>query len=146
MIDKNDKKILKALIENARLSSRQIAEKTGLSNATVSKRLKILESKKVIQGYHVSLDYTKMDYNIEVVIEIIVKKGREETVMESVSKNTNVSCIFDISGAFDILILARFHNREELNEFLKDLRKSEFVERTHTRLILDVFKKRPVKF
>ena len=48
-LDELDKNILNALIDNSRLSYRQIAKKLGVSVATVMHRVNILEKEKVIK-------------------------------------------------------------------------------------------------
>ncbi|MCA9819512.1 MAG: AsnC family protein, partial [Nitrosarchaeum sp.] len=47
-LDETDNKILKNLLVDARLSSRQLAYKLGLSTVTVITRIKKLEQQKLI--------------------------------------------------------------------------------------------------
>ena len=55
-IDPFDRKILQALVENARASNVEIAQKVGLSEAPCSRRIRRLETDEVILGYHARLD------------------------------------------------------------------------------------------
>ena len=48
--DETDKKILNVIIENSRLSLRQIAKKVGVSVATVMHHLQNLEKEKIIRN------------------------------------------------------------------------------------------------
>lgn len=48
--------------------------------------------------------------------------------------------VYDTTGDFDSLIIAKFKNTNELNSFVKKLLAEEFVERTNTSLILNVVK------
>ena len=52
LMDDIDRKILKLLQENARMSLKTIAEKTFLSSPAVSARIEKLEKDGVIAGYH----------------------------------------------------------------------------------------------
>ena len=74
-LDDLDKNILSVLLDDSRLSYRQIAKKTGVSTATVMNRMKELE-KEIIKKHTVILDYEKLGYDVEVMIEIRIAKGK----------------------------------------------------------------------
>src|SRR3989338_9412552 len=86
-IDKTDKAILNILLENSRLSYRQIAAKAGVSVATVLNRVKALEESKVIKSYSAQLDYEKLGYDVEVIIDIRVSKGKLYEVEKKIAKH-----------------------------------------------------------
>ena len=48
--------------------------------------------------------------------------------------------IYDITGTFDAVILARFKSTRQMDAFLKKIQSYEFVERTETKLILKTIK------
>ena len=57
-----------------------------------------------------------------------------------ISNNPNVFAVYDITGAFDAVVLARFPTSRQMDNFLKKLQTYEFVERTETKLILNNIK------
>ena len=59
-MDDIDRKILKLLQENARVSLKTIAESTFLSSPAVSARIEKLEKDGVIAGYHALVDPMKL--------------------------------------------------------------------------------------
>ena len=138
-----DHNILNALLENARLSYRQIAKKVNVSAATVMHRVKALE-KEVIKNYTVRLDYEKMGYSIEVIFEVRISKGKLFEVEEKIAHHPNVIAVYDITGDFDAVIIARFPNRRKMDEFLKKMQTYSFVERTYTKFILNTIKEAPM--
>ena len=75
-LNETDLKILKSLLEDARFSSRQIAKNVGVSVGTVLSRIKKMEDEGLIKGYSVLLDHEKLGYQLTVVTEITVSKGR----------------------------------------------------------------------
>lgn len=139
-LDQTDKSILNVLAENSRLSLRQIAEKVKVSVATVMHRLDKLEKEEIIRNYTSKIDYEKIGYDIEVLIEIRISKGRLLDVERKIATHPSVFAIYDVTGVFDAVILARFKNRRQMDNFLKKIQTYEFVERTETKLILKTIK------
>jgi len=139
-LDETDVKILKALTLDARLSSRQIAKQCGVSIGTVLSRIKRMENEGIIQGYSALLDHEKLGYELTVVSEITVSKGRLLEVENEIARLPNVCCVYDVTGLIDAIIVAKFKNREELGKFTKRLLAIPFVERTNTHVVLTSIK------
>jgi len=139
-MDETDKAILRSLYEDARMPLRQIAEKLGISVSTVSVRIKALEEEKVIKGYIPVLDPAKLGYDLLTIIGVRISEGRLVEVEQKLAKDDRVLQVFDVTGEWDSLMIARFRSREDLNLFVKDLLTQPHIERTNTLLVLNVVK------
>jgi DNA-binding Lrp family transcriptional regulator len=139
-LNETDKKILKSLLEDARFSSRQIAKNVGVSVGTVLSRIKKMEDVGIIKGYSAILDHEKLGYELTVVTEITVSKGRLVEMENEIAKNPNVCGVYDVTGLTDAVIIAKFKSREELGKFTKILLALPFVERTNTHVVLTTVK------
>jgi DNA-binding Lrp family transcriptional regulator len=139
-IDQTDMKILKVLVSNARLSSRKVAEQCGTSVGTVLSHIKKMEKEGIIEGYSVLLDHEKLGYQLTVVSEITVSKGRLLEMEEEIAKLPNVCCVYDVTGLIDAIIIAKFKGRDELSRFTKRLLSLPYVERTNTHVVLTTVK------
>lgn len=139
-IEEKDRKILDILIGNSRLSLRQIAKKAGISVATAMHHIKKLEEEGIIEKYSAKIDYEKAGYDIEVIIEIRISRGKLADVEKKIAASPNVFAVYDVTGAFDAVVLARFKTRRQMDYFLKKMQTYEFVERTETKLILNAVK------
>jgi DNA-binding Lrp family transcriptional regulator len=139
-LDETDVEILKALTLDARLSSRQIAKQCDVSIGTVLSRIKRMENEGIIRGYSALLDHEKLGYELTVVSEITVSKGRLLEVENEIARLPNVCCVYDVTGLIDAVIIAKFKNREELGKFTKRLLAIPFVERTNTHIVLTSIK------
>ena len=139
-LDETDVKILKTLVLDARLSSRQIARHCSVSIGTVLSRLRRMEKEGVIKGYSALLDHEKIGYELTVVSEITVSKGRLLEVENEIARLPNVCCVYDVTGLIDAVIIAKFKNREELGRFTKRLLALPYVERTNTHVVLTTVK------
>jgi DNA-binding Lrp family transcriptional regulator len=139
-LNETDKKILKNLLDDARFSSRQIAKNVGVSVGTVLSRIKKMEDMGIIKGYSAILDHEKLGYELTVVTEITVSKGRLVEMENEVAKNPNVCGVYDVTGLTDAVIIAKFKSREELGKFTKNLLALPYIERTNTHVVLTTVK------
>jgi DNA-binding Lrp family transcriptional regulator len=145
MIDSLDKRILNALLDDSRLSYRQIAKKSGVSVVTVMNRIKRMENEGFIKGYSARLDYDRLGYDIHVMIEVRISKGKLFQVERRIGIHPNVLAVYDHTGQSDATIIARFRDKKGMDTFLKKIQSYDFVERTETKLILNVLKDETVK-
>jgi DNA-binding Lrp family transcriptional regulator len=139
-LDETDVKILKALTVDARLSSRQIARQCDISIGTVLSRIKKMENEGIIKAYSALLDHEKLGYELTVVSEITVSKGRLLEMESEIARFPNVCSVYDVTGELDAIIVAKFKNREELSKFTKRLLALPYVERTNTHVVLTTIK------
>ena len=147
MTDETDKKILAILLENARLSFRKVAKKAGVSVATVMNHVNRLEKEGIIKGYVTELDYEKMGYDMEAIVEVKIArdKGNPFDVDPFILKHPNVHVIMDVSGEIDHILMVKFQTRRQLAEFLRKLNSLPSIQHSQTRFILKNFKESRVR-
>jgi DNA-binding Lrp family transcriptional regulator len=139
-IDDVDRKILSELLRDCRRSYRSLARRAGVSVGTVLSRIRKLEKAGVIRGYSALLDHEKLGYQLTVVAEITVLKGKLLEMEEAIGKLPNTCAVYDVTGLTDALVIAKFHTREELSKFTKNLLGMPFVDRTNTHVVLTTVK------
>jgi DNA-binding Lrp family transcriptional regulator len=99
-----------------------------------------MEDEGLIKGYSVLLDHEKLGYQLTVVTEITVSKGRLVETENEIAKIPNVCCVYDVTGLTDAIIVAKFKSREDLGQFTKRLLSLPFIERTNTHVVLATVK------
>jgi len=139
-LNETDKKILKNLLEDARFSSRQIAKNVGVSVGTVLSRIRKMEDVGLIKGYSVILDHEKIGYELTVVTEITVSKGRLVEMENEIAKMPGVCGVYDVTGLTDAVVIGKFKSREDLGKFTKQLLALPYIERTNTHVVLTTVK------
>jgi DNA-binding Lrp family transcriptional regulator len=139
-LDETNVKILKALTLDARLSSRQIANQCKISVGTVLARVRKMEQEGIIRGYSILPDHEKLGYELTVVTEITVSKGRLLEMENEIARLPNVCSVYDVTGLTDAIIIAKFKNREDLSKFTKHLLSLPFVERANSHVVLTTIK------
>jgi DNA-binding Lrp family transcriptional regulator len=139
-LDPIDCRILSLLQQDCRLSFSKVAEKTHVSVGTAYNRVKSLEAKGFVKGYSLLLDSVKLGYTLAAVI-FVQADGNYLTAAESeIARAENVLAVYDVTGEFDAVVIAKFKNREELNVFIKHLASAPYVKRTSTSVSLNVGK------
>ena len=139
-IDDLDLEILKILSIDSRKNKSAIAEELNRSPNTIIKHISNLEKIGVIKNYGAQIDYEKLGYNIIALIELTISKGKMLEIEQDLGKNPDIFAVYDITGEYDALILARFKNRDDLSKMIKKIHTSPYVERTNTHFVLNVIK------
>jgi DNA-binding Lrp family transcriptional regulator len=136
-IDETDIAIIDVLRKNARLSTRDLAKKSGIPAATVYKRMKKLENSGVIKKYSAVLDNEKLGRNTLAYILVRTKPEADyPSMMKEITKYEGVEDIAALAGEYDIFIKVRTGSIRELDEFvLYQLRRFQEVTQTHTMIV-----------
>ena len=99
-----------------------------------------MERAGVIKGYSAVLDHERMGYQLTVLAEITVSKGKLLEMEQAISKIPNTCAVYDVTGLTDAVVLAKFKSRDELSKFTKSLLSMPFVDRTNTHMVLTTVK------
>ncbi len=139
-IDDTDIIILKELQEDFTTSYRDIAKKLNLSVGTVHNRVKKLKEMGVIKSFSAILDAEKLGFELTAILLMQVEGGDIIEVERSIAKSRSVMAVYDTTGEFDIIAIAKFRSRDELNSFIKETLKMGSIKRTVTSIALNVVK------
>ncbi len=117
-MDNIDRKILKLLQENARISLKAIAENTFLSSPAVSARIEKMERDGIITGYHIQVDPLKLGYHIIAFINLNVVPEEKLKFYEFAEHTPNImECNF-VTGEYSMLLKAAFKSTMDLDCFI----------------------------
>ena len=139
-IDETDQKILRILLEDASVSQETIANQIGTSVGTVSNRIKRRREEGIIIRFVPALDTRALGYDIVALVDIRIAGGHMEEVQQAFCEHPNVCSIYDITGEYDTMFVAKFCSTKELNRFVKELAEHEHVQRTSSKLVLNIIK------
>ena len=142
-LDRTDRDIIRSLERDARMSLRSVAEGIGVSLGTVSNRLKRLEDTGVIKGYRVEIDPDKVGWGLTVVVGLRIEKGRLLELQRLIAKDSRVLGVYDVTGEFDSMILARAKDRSDLDDLSKTVLSMDGIMRSVTHFVLNTVKERP---
>ena len=117
-----------------------MARNLGVAVTTVIHRVQKLTDDGIIKDYTVTIDYEALGYELTVLTEITVSKGRLLEMESEIAKLPYVCAVYDITGLTDAMVIAKFRNRKDLSEFTKGLLSMQFVERSNTHVVLTTIK------
>ncbi|MBT4604183.1 winged helix-turn-helix transcriptional regulator [archaeon] len=121
-IDEKDFAILKMLAANAKSTTVDISKKLKIPQSTISSKIKLMQSKQIIQGYRAQINFSKLGYT-NYFLEIYLNTNDNIKKIEAwTSTYPNVVWLQKIIGTCDIEIEVEVESREQLELLLKKLR------------------------
>jgi Lrp/AsnC family leucine-responsive transcriptional regulator len=108
-MDAIDRKILRALARQARLTNAELAEEVGLSPSPCWTRVKRLEQAGVIRGYHAALDQAALGLPDTVFLEVMMDRHDEAQLArfeEAVLAIPEVLECWLVTGEYDYVLKA----------------------------------------
>lgn len=139
-LDSIDKDILKILEADSRTSQREIARKLNIAQGTVTNRIRKMENNGIIRGYSVDLGAEEIGWTMTVIAGLRIEKGRMIEVQEKISSDSRVFAVYDVTGEYDSMVLARVTDREDLNDLTKTVFTLDGITRSFTQVVLNTVK------
>ena len=136
-IDDIDRRLLRLLQNDARMSITELAERVNLSATPCARRLKRLEDSGVITGYHTQTNAQKLGYPLAVFIAISMDRHTADRFEQFEDKIQSfdevISCSIVTGRTEDYLIKVRVRDMAHYEEFLLHrLNRIEGVAQVHT--------------
>ncbi|EDY36153.1 transcriptional regulator, AsnC family [Aciduliprofundum boonei T469] len=139
-VDDLDLSILCALRQNARISNLELAKELGVSEATVRRRVKILEEKGIIKGYSALINCHAVENSIKAFVYIKVDKRHIDEIANELMKENRLITLYRILGEYDLLCECLFLSMKELQEFTDKKLKMEGVITTVTHVVSKAYR------
>ncbi|MFW5898562.1 MAG: winged helix-turn-helix transcriptional regulator [Candidatus Saliniplasma sp.] len=122
-LSENQAKVLMALQEDARISMRTLADRSGVSTPTASTIVDELEDMGIIKGYRAILDTGKLGlYTFYITMEVDVHMM--EDVSEEIDEIVEVNELVELDNS-DLFAKVIVHSLEELDDITRELKEIE---------------------
>ena len=121
-IDEIDRRILRELRQDGRLSNTKLAEKVGLSTTPCWNRVRALEEGGVIEGYTALLSQTALGYPDTVIIEVTLDRHDDDIFDkfgQALAELPEVMEAYLLTGEYDYLIKVAVAGTAGYEEFLR---------------------------
>lgn len=137
--------ILAVLEKNSRIDIADLAAMMGVTEIEVANEIADMEKEKIICGYHTLIDWDKAGVEtVTALIEVRVTPQRNQgfdKIAERIYNYPEVTSVYLISGAYDLLVTLEGKTLKEVSQFVSDkLSPVESVLSTATHFILKKYK------
>ncbi|MBT1450366.1 Lrp/AsnC family transcriptional regulator [Glaciecola sp. XM2] len=121
-MDKIDRKILRELQINGRITNQELADKINLSPSPCLRRVKQLETKGIIKGYTLDVDYEAYGLPITVFVSIQLERHSAQVVTEfenAIKLAEQVLECFVMTGRSDYLLKVVVKDLHDYEHFVR---------------------------
>ncbi len=122
-LDETDFKLINILEADAKLNTKEMAQKVGLTNTPVYERIKRLERLGIIKRYSAIIDRKKLGIELTVLCNVQLKSHAAEfleTFEEAIVKLPEIVSCFHIAGNFDYLLKVEVTDMDAYSQFIKE--------------------------
>lgn len=143
-MDAIDKKILKNLQRNARMTISDLSADISLSMPAISERLKKLEATGVIKQYTVILDPAALNKHLMALMFIRLENpSHSDSFTHFVKHESEITECFYITGEFDYAMKISTENTHTLELLLTRIKNQKGILKTQTLVILSAITDNP---
>lgn len=137
MIDKIDRMIVGALVDDARISWRELADRVHLVPSSVADRVRRLEERGVVLGYTARVDPTAMGRSVRAVVDVSLAPGVDPDDFEAdLAARDEVSLAMYVTGPADYTLVVDCAGAAGLDTFVRWLKAGGRVARTESKVVL----------
>jgi DNA-binding Lrp family transcriptional regulator len=140
-LDEVDRRILRVLVDDARIPNNALAERVGIAPSTCLGRVRALRESGVIRGYHADVDPAALGRPIQAMISVRLQshaRGHIPDFMAKIARLPEVLDVFFLGGADDFHVHIAATGTDNLRDFVVvNLSGDPDVARTETNLIFD---------
>ena len=135
--DELDKRIVSALVANARATYAEIGAQVGLSAPAVKRRVDRLRAEGAITGFSATVDPSALGWTTEAYVELFCR-GRTSPadIAAAVGKYPEVTGAATITGEADALLHIRAANVQHFEQVVERIGAEPFVVRTRSVIVL----------
>jgi Lrp/AsnC family leucine-responsive transcriptional regulator len=134
-LDAKDRAILALLQDDARVAHAEIARRVGLTQPAVYERIRRLEQRGVIRGYHTILDPEALGRPVTAYISVGTS-GAEAQNDLAIAALPDVLEVHHVAGEESFVVKVRTESPRSLEALLEKLRAIPGVTRTKTTIVL----------
>ena len=143
-LDEFDKKLLRLLQQNNRLTTEELSKKVNLSQSAVQRRITKLRKEKVIEA-DVSIISSKVSgIGITCVVDVILHEGTSKSIDKfkaEMMRCSQVSLCFYVTGTYDFVLIVNTKDMADFEVFQKTkLMDNPAMKHFYTHVVMDKVK------
>jgi DNA-binding Lrp family transcriptional regulator len=140
-LDDTDRRLVVALSRDGRQSAAALAQALGLSRQAVGERIRALERRGVIRGYHAAIDPRALGLGVAAEIRLSLTAaqapGDEERLLERLGRHTLVRQVLRLSGEDCFAVRLQCRDIADVTTLFADLRETGVALSSRTSFVLE---------
>jgi Lrp/AsnC family leucine-responsive transcriptional regulator len=144
--DETDRRILRELTADARITNNELAERVGLSASACLRRLRRLEETGVIQGYTTLIDPVAEGWTMTAIASVRLSRQHEEEIQmfeNAVQGWDEVLECHLVTGSRDYVLKVMSAGLEQYERFIKEkIARLKCVDTIETSFVMNTIKER----
>jgi len=119
VLDRIDREIVTLLLENARLSNKEIAASVGIAQSTCSERIRRLEAGGVFRGFHAEVEPSVMGVGLQAMIAVRLHRhetSQVERFRAYAAQLDEVVAFYHMAGNNDFLVHVAVRDSDHLRD------------------------------
>lgn len=143
-VEETDRTIVRLLAEDGRMSYTDLGRRTGLSTSAVHQRVRRLEQRGVIRGYHAVVDYEAVDLPLTAFISVKpIDVSAPDDVPDRLADIAEIEACHSVAGEESYILKARVEGPTRLEALLSRVRSQANVSTRTTVVLSTPYEARP---
>ena len=143
-LDDFDKKLLRLLQQNNRLTTEELSKKVNLSQSAVQRRLTRLRDNKIIEADVAIISPLVTGISITCVVDVVLHEGSSRAIdsfKAAMLRCPEVSQCYYVTGSYDFVLLINARDMSHFEEFQKaNLMDNPNLKHFYTHVVMDKVK------
>ncbi|WP_094095469.1 Lrp/AsnC family transcriptional regulator [Paenibacillus physcomitrellae] len=119
-LDEIDRKIIKELNSNGRISYTDLGKEIGLSRVAVQTRINALMEEGVIERFTAVINPERIGISVSAFFNVEVEPKYLQRVAEALAEEPVVTSLYHMTGPSKLHMHALFTDNKEMEEFMKE--------------------------
>ena len=122
-MDALDRKILRALQQDARVKNADLARELGVAPSTMLERVRRLEERGYFKGFKAVVNPEKLGLGVQALVSVSLGQHSTQTIRpfeQAVQSIPNIMTCYHVTGRFDYILQVVAQNLKELGILVKE--------------------------
>jgi Lrp/AsnC family leucine-responsive transcriptional regulator len=142
-MDDLDRKIIRLMMQNARMPVKEIAEQINLTSPAVSSRIHRLEQQGIIGGYTLILHHPEEETRVQALISVATDPAQRPEFLDLVQNEPQILQCYRVTGSYNFIAKVSCPGIDSLEHLLTRIQKTGS---TNTQIILATQVDRPLMY
>ena len=143
-LDEYDKKLLRLLQQNNRLTTEELSTKVSLSQSAVQRRITKMRKEKIIEADVSIISASAIGLDITCIVDVVLHEGNSKDIekfKQAMRSCTEVAHCYYVTGTYDFVLIVNAKDMSHFEAFSKkQLMDNPNLKHFYTHMVMDKVK------